>query len=77
MNFAVDKINDGIAVLENIKTGEIINVDTGILPSDTKEKDILMYNGNNYELNANEKIDRIRFLQEKMNKLRGEADEYK
>ena len=77
MNFAVDKINDGIAVLENIKTGEIINVDTGILPSDTKEKDILMYNGNNYELNANEKIDRIRFLQEKMNKLRGDADEYK
>ena len=70
MKFAVDKIIDGITVLENIKTGEIINVDIGVLPLGIKEKDVLAYDGDTYKLDINEKLDRIKLLQEKMNKLR-------
>ena len=68
MKFAVDRIINGIAVLENIETHKIINVEASILPSIIKEKDILRYDGSNYILDSNEKLNRMKLLQEKMNK---------
>ena len=70
MRFAIDKIMDDIAVLENIDTGEIKNVDICILPKNIKETDILILENGIYKLDINEKENRINMLKEKMNKLR-------
>lgn len=70
MKYAVDKIENNIAVLENIISGEIVNEDLKNLPKDLKEKDILIYKDGTYVLNNKEKLNRILMLKEKMARLK-------
>lgn len=70
MKFAVDKIDNGVVLLENIKDNSKIEVSLDKLPLDVKETDILVYKNNKYEKDDNEKEERLRLIEEKMNKLR-------
>ena len=71
MKFVIDRIENNIAVLENIENNEIINVDINELPKKAKEKDVIFYYGNEYILDNFEKEERIRKIEEKMKKLKG------
>lgn len=71
MKFVIDRVENNIAVLENIENNEIINVDINELPKKAKEKDVIFYNGNEYILDNFEKEERIRKIEEKMKKLKG------
>lgn len=70
MKFAVDKIDNGVVLLENIKDNSKVEVSLDKLPLDVKETDILIYKNNKYEKDDNEKEERLRLIEEKMNKLR-------
>ncbi|MCI5732996.1 MAG: DUF3006 domain-containing protein [Tenericutes bacterium] len=70
MKFAVDKIDNGVVLLENIKDNSKVEVSLDKLPLDVKETDILVYKNNKYEKDDNEKEERLRLIEEKMNKLR-------
>lgn len=74
MKFAVDRIEDNIVVLENIENNEIINVKKEDLPKEIKELDIIMYDGKTYLLDDDEKINRIRRIKEKMEKLKRKGE---
>ena len=67
--YAVDRIEEGFAVLENIKTKEIKVISLLSLPV-VKEKDILEYRDNKYYKDDNEKNKRINEMKEKLNKLK-------
>ena len=70
MKYAVDKIDNGVVLLENIKDNSKVEVSLDKLPLDVKETDILVYKNNKYEKDDNEKEERLRLIEEKMNKLR-------
>ena len=70
MKFAVDKIDNGVVLLENIKDNSKVEVSLDKLPLDVKETDILVYKNNKYEKDYIEKEERLRLIEEKMNKLR-------
>ena len=77
MKFAIDRIIDDMVVLENISTGEVKNVNISKMPDNIKETDIVLFENDIYKLDINEKENRINLLKEKMNKLRGENNEYR
>lgn len=67
--FSIDRFEENIAVLENRKNGDIINVETNKLPGDIKEGDILKCINGKYifdELKTQSEKERI---QNKMNDL--------
>ncbi len=70
MKFAVDKIDNSVVLLENIKDNSKVEVSLDKLPLDIKETDILIYKNDKYEKDDNEKEERLRLIEEKMNKLR-------
>lgn len=70
MKFVVDRIENDIAVLENIKNKEIINVSLKLLPKNLKEGDVLKFNNNKYFLDNNEKQARLNRIREKMKMLK-------
>ncbi len=70
MKYAIDKILDGIATLENIKTKEIIEVDIKNLPKEIHEGSILILENNEYKLDSKEEEIRRKRIEEKFNSLR-------
>lgn len=73
MKFAVDRIEDNIAVLENIETNELMSVDVTLLPSSIHEGSILVFINNTYiSDNAEEEI-RRKMIEERFMKLRNNA----
>ena len=70
MMYSVDKIENGIATIENLLTKELINVKLKDLPNNVKEKDVLKYDGNSYILDEPLKEKRTRMLKDKMELLR-------
>lgn len=70
MKYAIDKIENNVALLENIKDGSKKEVDIKMLPLNVKETDILSYDGKVYLVDNNEKEKRIKIIREKMEKLR-------
>lgn len=70
MKYSVDRIEDNIVVLENIKTKEIKEIKKNELSFDVDEKDILTYKNKIFQKDNNEKLNRLRIIQEKLNRLR-------
>lgn len=70
MMYSVDKIENGVATIENLLTKELINVKLKDLPNNVKEKDVLKYDGNSYMLDESLKEKRTRMLKDKMELLR-------
>lgn len=70
MKYAVDRIENDIAVLENLNDGDILEVKVDLLPAGIKEKDIVVKKENSFLLDEKGKDDRLRRIREKMNKLK-------
>ena len=71
MKYSVDRIEEDIVILQDLDTKEIKEVlkkDIGIKVSDG---DILVYKNNKYLKDKKLKEDRIKLIQEKMNRLKG------
>lgn len=70
MKYAIDRIENNIAILENIETKEKINISTSLLPSNIKEGNILLYKDNIYILDETEEETRRTRIMDKFNKLK-------
>ena len=68
MKYAVDKIEDNIAVLENIDTKEKIEIN--IKNMKIKEGDILVYIDGVYVVDVKEREKRYKELREKLDRLK-------
>ena len=67
--YAVDRIEDKFAVLENIKTREIKLVELLLLPV-VKEKDIIIYKDGYYQVDDVERRKRLKMIEAKLKKLK-------
>lgn len=70
MKYAIDRIENNIAILENIETKEKINISISLLPSNIKEGNILLYKDNIYILDETEEETRRTRIMDKFNKLK-------
>lgn len=70
MNYAVDQIVEDIVILENIITGEKLEVNKNLLPRKIKDGSIITVENNQYILNKNEEESRKQKLQEKLERLK-------
>ena len=68
--FAIDRIEDNIVILENIKTKEQREIHRYELPSNIHEGAIVKFYNNNYILEKNEEEKRRREILERFKKLR-------
>lgn len=70
MKYAIDKIENGIALLENIKDGSKVELSIEELPSAIKEGMILNYENNRYSIDLVEEQKRRDSIKSKFNRLR-------
>ena len=70
MKFAVDRIEDGIAILENIETKEKKEETLSSLPENTHEQAILIYENGFYTLSNEEEVLRKAALRAKLERLK-------
>lgn len=73
MKYAVDRIIDNIAVIENINTLERKEIDITTLPFSIYEGSILIYQNNEYKLEEDEEERRRRIILEKFRRLRNNS----
>ena len=71
MKYAVDRIEDNIVILQELKTGKIIEVNKNTIKFKVKDRDILIYKDNKYIKDNKEKEKRLKELQTKFNKVKG------
>ncbi len=71
MKYALDRIEEDIAILENIETGKLIKISIFNLPQNIHEGTILKKENNTYLIDTKEEEKRRRKIQEKFKKLRG------
>lgn len=71
MKYALDRIEENIAILENIQTGEKIKVSIFNLPQNIHEGTILKKENNTYIIDNQEEEKRRKEIEEKFKKLRG------
>ena len=70
MNYAVDRIDENIATIENIINKEKKEVPLELLPKNVKEGSIITLEGGTYILNSNEEEARRKIIEEKLNRLK-------
>lgn len=70
MEWAVDKIEDNIVIIENTQTLERKEVDKELLPSSIHEGSILIYKDKEYYLNQDKEILRRKEIEERFKRLR-------
>ncbi len=70
MKYAVDKIENNIALLEDINTKEKKEINISLLPTSIKEGSILLFKDNQYYKEESEEELRRKRIMEKFNKLK-------
>lgn len=70
MKYSVDKIEEDIAILENIETKELLEVNVKLLPNDLLEGNILVYLNNNFLHDKDLEEERRKIMREKFERLR-------
>ena len=70
MKYAIDRIENNIAILENLETKEIIEADISLLPEGSKESSIITIIDNEYKLDIEDEQVRKESLLNRFNKLR-------
>lgn len=70
MKYCVDRVEGEIAILENLTTREIIEININQLPTDIKETNILYYIDGTYKIDIVEENVRKNNIQRKFDKLR-------
>ena len=75
MKYAIDRIEENIAVCESIETKEKIQLSTSILPSEIHEGAIIIKPGEKYIIDKDEEQRRRKRIEEKLARLKGLAKE--
>jgi len=70
MKYSIDRIENDIAVLENIDTNEIIEIEISLLPENIKESNIVIYENNIYKLDQETEDSRKKDLLSRFSKLK-------
>lgn len=70
MKYAIDRIENNIAILENINTKEKKEISILNLPPNIHEGTILLETNNTYIIDTLEEITRTKLIEEKFKKLR-------
>ena len=70
MKYSIDRIENDIAVLENIDTNELIEVEISLLPENVKETNIVVYEDDEYKLDQHTEETRKKDLLSRFNKLK-------
>ena len=70
MKYSIDRIENDIAVLENIDTNEIIEIEISLLPENIKESNIVIYENNKYKLDQETEYSRKKDLLSRFSKLK-------
>ena len=70
MNYAVDRIDENIATIENIINKEKKEVPLELLPKNVKEGSVITLENDTYILNSNEEETRRKIIEEKLNRLK-------
>ena len=71
MKYVVDRLEKNIVVLENISTKEMIQINKNKLGFSVSDGDILVYKNNKYYKDDNARAERLKMIQEKLNKVKG------
>lgn len=71
MKYSVDRVEDNIIVLQNINTKEIIEINKKDINFKVVDGDIIIFKDNKYIKEERLKEDRLRLIQEKLNKVKG------
>ena len=67
--YAIDRIENGTAICECVRTGMRITVDLRLLPPKSKEGDVLLQSADGFILDENITKQRLEHLTNRMNKL--------
>ena len=70
MKYSIDRIENDIAVLENIDTNEIIEIEISLLPENIKESNIVIYENDKYKLDQETEDSRKKDLLSRFSKLK-------
>lgn len=70
MKYAVDKIENNIALIEELSTKEKKEVSVSLLPSSINEGSILIFQDGAYIIDKNTEKERRNKLQDKFNRLK-------
>lgn len=70
MKYSVDKIENGVATLENIENNDLEEVLVSLLPTAVKEKSILKKINGQFILDNEEEVKRTKLIQDKLNRLK-------
>lgn len=70
MKYSIDRIEDNVAVLENILDKEKREVDISLLPKGSREGSILLFRNDKYELDLDEEEIRRKRIMEKFKRLK-------
>ena len=70
MKYSIDRIEDNVAVLENIEDKEKREVDISLLPKGSREGSILLFRNDKYELDLDEEEIRRKRIMEKFKRLK-------
>ena len=71
MKYSVDRVEDNIIVLQNINTKEIIEINKKDINFKVVDGDIIISKDNKFIKDEKLKDDRLRLIQEKLNKVKG------
>ena len=70
MKFVVDRIENEIVILENMKTKEIIEIESSIIPFKVKDGNILNYQDGTYSMGSDYEKKRRDNLRRRLEKLK-------
>ena len=69
MKFTIDRIEENIAVCQNVDTKEIVEIEVRNLPNEIKEGSVIYFDGNSYVIDEEEENIIKKRIEDKMNKL--------
>jgi hypothetical protein len=72
MKYSVDRVENDKIILENLETKVIKVINKNDISFNVSDGDILLYENNKYIKDVQSKIDRLKLMQEKFNKVKGE-----
>lgn len=67
--YSIDRFEENFAICENLSTGEFINIEKNLLPSDIKEGTILKYENNKYTIDFTKTIENQKEIESLVNNL--------
>ena len=70
MKYSIDRIENNIAVLENLEDKEKIEIEISFLPEGIKEGSILLFKDGKYELDLDEEYLRRKRIMDKFKRLK-------